>query len=89
MEVVHLDPCAVGKKISTKCIGSNYRHDLTGEYKYADGKITSGDLPPARPHKPQPDCVTSPRPGMMFSVEDQKFLILFFFYTTKFTNLCP
>ena len=39
MDVVYVDPYAVGKKISTKCIGSNYRHDLTGEYKYPDGKI--------------------------------------------------
>ena len=37
MDVVYIDPFAVGKKISTKCIGSNYRHDLTGEYKYPDG----------------------------------------------------
>ena len=39
MDVVYVDPYAVGKKISTKCIGSNYRHDVTGEYKYPDGKI--------------------------------------------------
>ena len=39
MDVVYIDPFAVGKKISTKCIGSNYRHDLTGEYKYPDGNL--------------------------------------------------
>ena len=46
-------------------------------------------LPPARPHKPQPDCVTSPRPGMMLSVEDQKFLIFFFFTRPKSRTFVP
>ncbi|KAK3799550.1 hypothetical protein RRG08_019350 [Elysia crispata] len=37
MEIIDIDAYAVGKNISTKAVGSNLRHDLTGDYKYPDG----------------------------------------------------
>ena len=36
-EVVYIDAHAVGKYISTKAVGSNDRHDVTLDYKYAEG----------------------------------------------------
>ncbi|KAK3592534.1 hypothetical protein CHS0354_039881 [Potamilus streckersoni] len=37
MEVLSIDRYSVGKRISTKAVGSNERHDLTWDYKYQDG----------------------------------------------------
>nr|KAG5704527.1 hypothetical protein BaRGS_003838 [Batillaria attramentaria] len=37
MEVVDINPHAVGKKISTKAVGSNLRLDLTEAYKFPEG----------------------------------------------------
>ncbi|GFO25455.1 protein-glutamine gamma-glutamyltransferase k [Plakobranchus ocellatus] len=37
MEVIDVDPYSVGKNISTKAVGSIFRHDLTSDYKYPDG----------------------------------------------------
>ena len=32
------DFSSVGKHISTKAVGTNYRNDITNEYKHPDGK---------------------------------------------------
>lgn len=37
MEVCYIDKFSVGRKISTKAVGSDERHDLTWDYKYFDG----------------------------------------------------
>ncbi|GFR83423.1 protein-glutamine gamma-glutamyltransferase K [Elysia marginata] len=37
MVMIDVDSYAVGKNISTKAVGSNLRHDLTGDYKYPEG----------------------------------------------------
>ena len=38
MKYVGKEPHAVGKKISTKAVGSNRRNDITDEYKYPEGE---------------------------------------------------
>lgn len=35
-----LDPSSVGKHISTKAVGSNYRMDITHLYKHPEGDYT-------------------------------------------------
>ena len=38
MEPYYVKAGDVGKKISTKSVGSNLRNDITDEYKYDEGK---------------------------------------------------
>ncbi len=38
MEPYYVKAGDVGKKISTKSVGSNLRSDITDEYKYDEGK---------------------------------------------------
>ncbi|CAL1538646.1 unnamed protein product [Lymnaea stagnalis] len=37
MSVIDINSNAIGRNISTKAVGSNFRHDLTLDYKYPDG----------------------------------------------------
>lgn len=39
MEVCNIDRYSVGRNISTKAVDGPYRHDLTYDYKYRDGKF--------------------------------------------------
>ena len=38
MEPVYKERAVIGRYISTKSVGSNYRDDVTCEYKYPEGR---------------------------------------------------
>ena len=39
MTVTGFSKSSIGKRISTKAVGSNYREDLTKYYKYREGRL--------------------------------------------------
>jgi hypothetical protein len=41
MTICSIDKYSVGHNISTKAVGSGDRHDLTLDYKYADGEYNT------------------------------------------------
>ena len=40
MEVIYREHSAIGQHISTKAVGSSDREDVTGHYKFPEGKYT-------------------------------------------------